>query len=163
MNTSMLFVLNDVSHDAYLLRWHVSDAAAGRLNSPEWWCGADQGWQHNSPCRMISIRDAGTEFSVQTDPRGAGFVEVRSSGFGASNITMRHAERLEGPWDREQTIYRPPESNAAEAFVYGAKSHPELSGAGMLVTYTANANDAKLATDMTIYFPRFVRIDFREP
>jgi hypothetical protein len=154
------FVLDDVAHHAYLLRWHANDAGEGRLNSPEWWCGADEGWQHNSACRAIVVRDAGTEFSVQPDPRGTGFVEVRSRGFGATDITMRHADHLEGPWGAEQTIYRPPESDAPKAFVYGAKSHPELTGAGMVVTYTANGDDARLATDMSIYFPRFVRIDF---
>jgi len=154
------FVLNNRANDAYLLRWRVSEAAVGLLGSPEWWCGAGEGWQTNSTRRRIVIRDAGTEFSVQGDPQGKGFVEVRSKGFGATDITVRRAEHLEGPWGEERKIYRPPESDAPKAFVYGAKSHPELSGAGMVVTYTANGDDTRLATDMSIYYPRFVRIDF---
>ena len=57
-------------------------------------------------------------------------------------------------------LYRPPESNAPKAFVYGAKAHPELRGAGLIITYTANGSDERLATDMSIYFPRFVRVTF---
>lgn len=55
------------------------------------------------------------------------------------------------------------ESNAPHAFVYGAKAHPELTGTDLIVTYTANGDDSTLATDMGIYFPRFVRIDFGNP
>ncbi|MFP5210562.1 MAG: hypothetical protein ACLGRW_14865, partial [Acidobacteriota bacterium] len=59
-----------------------------------------------------------------------------------------------------EMLYRPPESNAPQAFVYGAKAHPELHGADLIVTYTANGSDQRLATDMSIYFPRFVRVTF---
>jgi hypothetical protein len=153
------FVLNDATHNAYLLRWRTDEAAAGRLSSPRWWCGAAQGWQPNSRCRQIVITDAGSEFSVQRGPRG-GFLEVNSAGFGASTIVLRHSARLQGPWSTPEMLYRPPESNAPQAFVYGAKAHPELHGADLIVTYTANGSDERLATDMSIYFPRFVRVTF---
>lgn len=39
------FVLNDVSHDAYLLRWPSDEAVAGNLSSPQWWCGEENGWR----------------------------------------------------------------------------------------------------------------------
>lgn len=57
-------VLENVALDAYLLRRRVNDAADGQLNSAEWWCGTGQGWQHNSACRAVVVRQAGTEFSV---------------------------------------------------------------------------------------------------
>jgi hypothetical protein len=152
------FVLDNAKLNAYLLRWPVADAAAGWLSSPLWWCGASTGWEPNPAHRQIVIQDAGTEFSVQRDPHGAGFIHVKSQGFGATSIVFRVAPRLEGPWSEPQQLYRPPESDHPEAFVYGGKSHPELSGAELIVTYTANGSDQQLASDMSIYYPRFVRV-----
>ena len=103
------------------------------------------------------IPNAGSEFSVQHDPRG-GFLEVSGEGFGASTVVLRHAPRLEGPWSGPEPIYRPPESDGPDPFVYGEKAHPKLSGADLVVTYTANSSDSRLATDMNIYFPRFARV-----
>jgi hypothetical protein len=156
------FVLNNLQHDAYLLRWPLREAMAGRLSSPQWWCGAVEGWQQSAAHRQIVIRNAGSEFSVQRDPRGDGFVEVNTDGFGATTIVFRRSARLEGAWSEPQKLYRPPESDAPHAFVYGGKAHPELSGGDLIVTYTANGSDERLATDMTIYFPRFVRVTFRK-
>ena len=157
------FVLDNAKLNAYLLRWLIADAAAGRLSAPLWWCGVSEGWQPNATHRQIVIRDAGTEFSVQRDPRGAGFIHVKSEGFGATTIVLRTAPRLEGPWSEPQSFYRPPESDHPKAFVYGGKSHPELAGADLIVTYTANGSDERLATDMSIYFPRFVRVSLGKP
>jgi hypothetical protein len=156
------FVLNDLEHHAYLLRWAASEAMAGQLFSPQWWCGTSEGWQQNAAHRQIVIRNAGSEFSVQRDHEGTGFIEVNTDGFGATNIVFRRAARLEGAWSVPQQLYRPPESDAPHAFVYGGKAHPELSGGDLVVTYTANGSDERLATDMTIYFPRFVRVTFRK-
>jgi hypothetical protein len=153
------FALNDANHDAYLIRWSVTAAKSGQLTSPQWWCGAGIGWQRDATRRQIVIHDAGSEFSVQRDKRG-GYLQVSSAGFGATNVVVRRAAHLEGPWSEPQIVYRPPESDAPGAFVYGGKSHPELTGADLIVTYTANGSDERLASDMTIYFPRFVRVNF---
>jgi Domain of unknown function (DUF4185) len=152
------FVLNDVDHHAYLLRWPVSEAAAGHLSAPQWWCGVAEGWQSSSAHRQIVIRNAGSDFSVQRNPHGSGFIEVNSDGFGASIIVFRRAARLEGAWSEPQKLFRPPESDASDAFVYGAKSHAELLGADLVLTYNTNSFDDRMATDMSIYFPRFVRV-----
>ncbi len=159
------FALNDVSHDAYLLRWPAAEVAEGRLDAPQWWCGTGRGWMANAAMREVVIPDAGSEFSVQRDSRG-GFLQVSGQkiggrGFGASRIVLRHASRLEGPWSAAQFVYTPPESNTPNAFVYGAKAHSELQGADLVITYTANGSDERLATDMNIYFPRFVGATLR--
>ena len=150
---------NGGNSDAYLLRWPVNAAASGRLSSPKWWCGDALGWQKSCAPRRIVILNAGSEFSIGHDPRG-GFVEVSGEGFGASTIVLRRAKRLEGPWSKPRVIFVPPESKEPRAFVYGAKAHPELRGADLIVTYIANGSDQRLATDMSIYFPRFVRVTF---
>lgn len=43
--------------------------------------------------------------------------------------------------------------------MYAAKCHAELKGADVVITYVANGSDQKLAHDMSVYFPRFVRLD----
>lgn len=153
------YVSDNAALNAYLLRWHTADLAAGRLSSLMWWCGVNEGWCSNPAHRQIVVRDAGTEFSVQ---RGAGgqLIEVKSQGFGASTIVYRTAPHPQGPWSGPRNLYRPPESDHPEAFVYGAKGHPELTGADLIITYTANGSNERLAGDMSIYFPRFVRVNF---
>jgi hypothetical protein len=88
---------------------------------------------------------------------------VNTQGFGAADIVMRHAKVLQGPWSKSQKIFRPPESDGADPFVYAGKSHPELTGADLIVTYVANGVDQKLANDMSIYRPRFVRLSLTAP
>ena len=159
-----VFGSQEPSHDDYLLRWPVSDAAKGDLTSPEWWCGTDRDWIEQDkiagpPAPVIP--DGSNEFSVQWDPQHGKFLDVESMGFGASDIGIRWAERLEGPWSQPVKIYRPPESNRPDAFVYAGKGHPELQGADLVITYAANSmNDKTFAKDMTIYYPRFVRLNF---
>ena len=157
------FALERLTHDAYLLRWPVRDAAQSALSAPQWWCGARSGWLTAPERRQAVIEDAGAEFSVQSAPRGAGFIEVNSAGFGATTIVWRHAAHLEGPWSEAQALYRPPESAAHDALVYGAKSHPELAGADLVLTYTANGPADRVVNDMSLYFPRFVRVDMGAP
>jgi hypothetical protein len=131
---------------------------AGQLSAPQWWCGAAEGWLSSPAHRQIVVRNAGSDFSVQRNPHGSGFIEVNSDGFGASIIVFRRAARLEGAWSEPQMLFRPPESDASDAFVYGAKSHAELLGADLVLTYSTNSFDDRMATDMSIYFPRFVRV-----
>jgi hypothetical protein len=57
--------------------------------------------------------------------------------------------------------YRPPESDRADVFVYAAKSHRQLAGADLVATYASNHFDfATLVANDSLYYPRFVRIDF---
>jgi hypothetical protein len=76
---------------------------------------------------------------------------------------MRRSQKLEGPWSAPQKIYRPPESDAPDAFVYAGKSHAELQGADLILTYSTNGPDERVAKDMSLYFPRFVKVDLHPP
>ena len=158
---SFVYLLGDMGdqHDLYLARLSVDAVAKSKLRGLEWWSGND--WQTNAQLRRPLVREAGSESSLQRDPRGQGFLEINSQGFGATDIVMRHAPRLEGPWSEPQKIYRPPESDAPDAFVYAGKSHSELKGADLVLTYAANGDDKKLATDMSLYFPRFAQVELR--
>jgi hypothetical protein len=154
-----LFGTSEPEHDLYLARCSTDEIERGQLDPLEWWSGG--GWKVSESGRKPVMRAVGTEASVQRDPRG-GFLEVNSQGFGATDIVMRAAPRLEGPWSAPKTIYRPLESDAQGAFVYAGKSHPELQGGNIVITYVANGDNERLVTDMSIYFPRFVRVEFED-
>jgi len=154
-----LFGESDKTHDLYIARVNTQRLAQGNLGSMEWWTG--NGWSTSTPLRQPIIRDAGTETSVQSDPQGDGFIEINSQGFGASDIVMRRSAALTGPWREAKTIYRPPESDEPDPFVYAAKSHAELRGADLVLTYATNGFTDRVADDLTRYFPRFVRVTLR--
>jgi hypothetical protein len=146
----------DTVHDLYLARIHAQNLAAGNLSSLAWWTGNN--WSHTTSARVPVLHKVDSETSVQTDALGR-FVEINSQGFGASNIVMRTAPAITGPWSAPRVVYRPPESDQPDPFVYAAKSHAELHGADLVLTYATNAlNNDRILDDMTRYFPRFVRV-----
>lgn len=154
------YAASEPAHDVYLARWTVQDFQDGRLGAPDWWTG--DAWRKDGSMRQPVMRRISSEFSVQADPTGSGYVEVNSQGFGATDIVLRRARSLEGPWGEPQIVYRPPESNAPDAFVYAGKSHPELNGAEFVITYAANGDDQKVAADVNLYFPRFVKVNLMD-
>jgi hypothetical protein len=152
-----LFGESEPEHDLYVARLGVKMLARGKFGPMEWWSGG--GWQTTASGRHPIQLAAGTETSVQRNPGVTGFLEINSRGFGATDIVMQQAKSLVGPWSAPTTIYRPPESDAPDAFVYAGKSHAELKGADLILTYAANGPDEKVAKDMSLYFPRFVKVD----
>jgi len=152
-----LFGESEPEHDLYVARLRAEMLARGEFGTLEWWSGGD--WKTTVSGRRSIQLAAGTETSVQRDPSGNDFIEINSRGFGATDIVMRLAQNLEGPWSAPMLIYRPPESDAPDAFVYAGKSHTELKGADLILTYVTNGPDEKVAKDMSLYFPRFVKLD----
>ncbi|MGB7759851.1 MAG: DUF4185 domain-containing protein [Bryobacteraceae bacterium] len=157
-----IYGIDEPRHDTYLLRLPEGAAALGKLSAWEWWCGPGRGWVRQKDVKSAPVpvyTRGSTEMSVQYDPKTHRYVELDSMGFGATDLVLRTADRPEGPWTPPAKVYRPPESDGADPFVYGGKAHPELLGADMVATYTANGSDERLASDMSIYYPRFVRIN----
>ena len=98
-----------------------------------------------------------TEFSVQKRADGT-WLAVHSVGFGATNIAMRSSPAIAGPWSPPCSAFTPPESGQSNVIVYAGKGHPELAGGSLVATYATNSTDlATVASDMNLYFPRFVR------
>jgi hypothetical protein len=155
-----LFGQGDPENNLYMARLSIAAFEEGKLDALQWW--SSTGWQTNPLKRSPLLRDTGTETSVQRDPGGTGFIEVNSHGFGPTDIVLRRAHDLGGPWSPPRVIYRPPESDAPGAFVYAGKSHPELKGADLIITYATNGTDEEVAKDMNLYFPRFVKVELND-
>ncbi len=147
-------------HPVYLARWALSDAAAGDLLHPEWWCG-NAAWLPDSslaapPAPLFD--NAQTEFSVHHDSASGDYLQFQSLGFGPAVLGMRRAPALVGPWSAVDTTYWPPELRRPHILIYAAKAHPELQGADLILTYATNLPFALQRLDSTVYYPRFVRL-----
>ncbi len=147
------------NHDVFLVRWPKAQAALGDLSKPEWWTSS--GWTAQASLARepkVVFPNGQTEFTVSPNAHG-GFSEIQSSGFGATDIALRTSSAPEGPWSATTAVYTPPESSRPGALVYAGKAHPELQGADMVLTYVANHSDfATVQNDMSLYYPRFVRV-----
>jgi hypothetical protein len=147
-------------HAGFLVRWTPEALLAGRLDEAEWW--SNGAWVNGGePSRVLA--NAGAESSLHFDPKRSRWFHVRSEGFGATTIVVDSAPALEGPWTSPKVVFTPPESGRADAFVYAAKGHPELTGADLVVTYASNTlgDFSKLINDTSLYFPRFVKLTLK--
>ena len=148
-------VIEPGTHDVYLARWDENEAAEMNLMKPEWWDGND--WTLSPNDAGVIVQNLQTEFSV-TRGFDSRFWMVSVEGIGATDIFLRTATKPEGPWSIPQIIYHPPESNRDNIFVYSAKSYPYDRSQDFVFTYCTNHKDFwKMASDMSLYFPRFVR------
>lgn len=154
-------------HAGALVRYSFAALARGELSDGEWWGGSERGWMSaesiGAAGPVFVIDDAGAECSIHWDRRTKSFVHVASYGFGASEIGVRRAPALTGPWSKPEIVYRPPESDGPRPFVYAAKAHPELVGpreGDLVVTYATNSFEfADLFTERGVrelYWPRFM-------
>jgi hypothetical protein len=144
-------------HAVALLRWPLADFLAGELKHPTWFAGAGRGFGSEREPAVV-IAGGAPEFSVSPAPRG-GYVQVQAHGFGAAAIGLRFAPAPAGPFGDAVHAYRPEEGARANVLIYAARAHPELGGADLVVTYASNTLDGDvLMEDLSLYFPRFVRI-----
>lgn len=149
------------SHPVYAARWRADDVRRGNLGKPEWWAGNRVGWIPDSSKvqRYPLFENGRSELSVHQDPVTELFVAVQSHTFGASDVMLRAAPALSGPWTAPRMVYRPPEYYRPHAAIYAAKGHPELTGADLALTYVwSSFQFADLFTDSGAYYPRFVRL-----
>jgi hypothetical protein len=147
-------------HDLFVARFDVDAAARGDLQTPEWW--HDDHWSTSDEPTAI-IGGVAPELSIHFDATLGKFVCVHGEGFGGTSIAVRDADRPEGSWSAPRTVFRPPESDAHDAFVYAAKAHPELwAGGDLAVTYVPSTFGAvPREREEQLYYPRFVRVSFR--
>jgi hypothetical protein len=143
-------------HALYLVRWSRSEFVRGDLTRPELW--SEPGGQFARGPPAIVAEGGQTEFSVLPRPKGR-YLLLQTRGFGAAHIEMRVAERPGGPFEHPVALYRPPEAERHQVLVYSVRAHPEQQGADLVLTYATNTLDAAtLFGDLSLYFPRFVRV-----
>ena len=155
------------THAGALVRYPAASLSQGDVGDAEWWAGGERGWVPEASLDtsgpVYVLDDAGSECSLHWDGRVGSFVHVASYGFGSSTIGLRTAPAITGPWSPAEVVYRPPESDGPQPFVYAAKAHPELAGvetADLVVTYATNSFEfGDLFTQQgenSLYWPRFV-------
>jgi hypothetical protein len=144
-------------HGIALLRWSRADFARGDLLHPEYFLGPGRGFGSGTPA--VVMDQGATEFSVTRAP-GGGYLEVQARGFGPAPIAIRRAPSPAGPWSALRDVYRPEEASRSGVLLYAARAHPELEAGGdVAVTYASNAIEpGAVVGDLTLYFPRFVRL-----
>lgn len=161
------------AHAGALVRYPVTSLLDGDATRAEWWTGDAGGWVAGASLGertpVFVLDDAGSECSLHWDERSGSFVHVASYGFGASVIGLRTAQTLTGPWSPPRIVYRPPESDGPDPFVYAARAHPKLIGpkaTDLVVTYATNSLEfddlLTLEGARSLYWPRFVAVPIGE-
>ena len=153
-------------HNAYLVRWPVADVLQGNLMKPQWWTGETSGWvvQDALPGKPHPIfSNAQVECTIHYEPVHKRYIQIQAEDFGATNIALRWADRLEGPWTPLKKFYRPEESDRSDVIMYACKAHPQLHGADLIVTYVTNSAKGIqwLIGDTSLYYPRFVKVQLK--
>ena len=150
-------------HSVYVARFDEAALDSGDASSPRFFAGG--AWSTTIPTSApdtifpsaSSLDNPPTEMSVQKLADGT-WLATHSIGFGATSIAVRTAPAPEGPWTSPCVVFTPLDSETPNVIVYAAKAHPELTGGSFIATYATNSTDsATLVSDMSVYFPRFVR------
>lgn len=149
------------SFPIYSARWLADDVRRGNLLRPEWWAGTRFGWVPDSSRvqRWPLFEQGKSELSIHFDSTIQRFIEVQTTSFGPSDLAIRAAPELTGPWTGPRMVYRPPEYYRPNATIYAGKAHPELTGADLVLTYVNSSfHWPDVLADRNTYFPRFVRL-----
>ena len=153
-------------HNIYLVRWPISQAAAGNLSQLQWWTGNETGWvfQQNLDGKPMSVFSGGqTEFMVHYEPLLGQYLEIQTMGFGPADMAFRLADHPTEPWTNPERFYRPEEHNIKDIMIYAGKAHPHLTGADLILTYATNYFDfGKLVNDESVYYPRFLKATIKQ-
>lgn len=146
-------------HDPVLLRWPRSAVAAHRLGEAEWFDPSRGAWRPEGALAGYPPPlwgEGAPAYSVHWDAALGRYVEIQSTGFGATPVQARVAQRPEGPWSNATTVYLPPETADKALLEYMATAHPTVAGGGLAITYSVNLADGSLGDPR--YRPRFARL-----
>lgn len=147
------------THEVYLLRWELDDVYTGNIKNPYWWINGNWTQRKNRMPVPEPLFTGGTEYSVHYDTTLKKFIQVQAFGFGEGSIGIRMSDNLTGPWTEPYMFYKPEYPGVKKPFMYSCKSHPELAGDGIYITYNVNSFDfAELIDNLNIYFPNFISI-----
>lgn len=145
------------NHHVYLMRWKLEQAYTGNFSNAEWWSGDRWRQRNSSEGLPTPLFTGATEFSVHYDSLLKKYLQFQSFGFGESEIGLRVADSLQGPWSSPRIIYKPDYPGVKRPFMYSVKAHPEMSSDGLLLTYNVNSFDfGELLVNQELYFPKFL-------
>lgn len=157
------FFTHAKTHGVYLCRWPINDFFNEHLLNPSWWCEKRRNWiraegrKKNGDIAPL-FSEGQMEFTIEWQPVLKKYLLIQSQGFGNAAIGMRTADSVTGPWSSFKPLYSVPEGNRPNLLIYAAKSHPELKGAPVILTYAVNSLDFKeVLSDNRIYFPYFLK------
>lgn len=153
---------NVPNHPVFLTRWPAHEFANGELAGIEWWETARSAWVRQADLKNFPLpifNNGQTEFTVHFDQWLNRYFCIQTLEFGAANIYYRLADQITGAWCEPLKLYEPPEKGHPHILIYAAKAHPQLTGADLVLTYATNSTEfSELLSDLSIYFPRFVRV-----
>ncbi len=159
-----LSVKESKRHEAFLVRWPAKDAFNSNLSNPQWWDSSKESWTSQGKLSRepkALFPDAQIEFTMHYSKFFQGFLQIQTSGFGGASLASRLSKNLTGPWPGSMRFYTPEEAWTPSIMIYAGKAHPELSGAGLVLTYATNSLDfAQLMTDESLYYPRFLKMNW---
>jgi serine/threonine protein kinase len=145
-----------------LARWQVENLLKGDLSGIQWWAGEDKGWVRQADLEAPPdplMHDPQVDMSVYYNISTWQFVCIQTLGFGQAVIGLRTAGQPTGPWREPDTVYIPPEFNQPKIDISGAKGHPQLVGADLVLTYFAKSSGFfEPYSDSLMGYPRFVRL-----
>jgi hypothetical protein len=140
-------------HDVHLGRVSIHEAYRGVFREASWFNGSTYGSESTS--RAV-VEGAQAELSVHREVSGE-LLMVSTRDFLSSDVVVRRAGAIEGPWSKPQHIFAARAALEPGVFIYSAKAHPEL-GSPLRITYCTNHEDFwTMASRQDLYFPRFLR------
>jgi hypothetical protein len=156
-------VQNPSDRSMFLSRWHIDSVLTGSTGYIEWWTGDDSSWVcdpylKSKPTAVFT--EGATELSIVPDKSTNSYLAIQTFGFGAADVMMRKAPSITGPWSAPELVHEPVEKSVEDVMIYAAKVHPEIVGADLVITYNTNAPIETIIADTTIYYPRFVRLNW---
>jgi len=148
-------------NDRYMLLGRVPEEQI--LNFDTWEFYSKGQWEKDFRKADRLCNHFGAEYSVSFHPFLNKYITVYTELGMSEKIMLRTSVKPEGPWSKQEEIYKTPEIGwDKEYFCYAGRSHVELSGLNdLLVSYVCNStNVGKMVNDAKIYRPKFIRIKF---
>jgi hypothetical protein len=154
------FGADSKKRDAYLIRWPVSALIKGDLSLPQWWA-RERGWISQENMTELPpplFTEGQMEYTVSYVPEIGKYLQIQTASLLRPSLAYRSAETITGPWSPLKEFYDPTEAGQNSLLIYAGKSHPALTGAGVVFTYAVNSTDSeRLLKDTGIYYPVFLK------
>jgi hypothetical protein len=131
------------SYWVHVLRWPMHSVLSRDLARPEWMIDdAERFWAPGVPPadRMPLFESDTAEFTLVVDPGSGFFLAAQMSGIHPSDILLGGSRLLVESWEEPRLLCRAP------GYGFGARLHPALTGADLVLTYNSS------------HGPRFLRL-----